>query len=226
MNIDFFDKMHNIHSFVVLKDLFESWINEGVINEKSWELQIGYTSLIVHPSIYLTKDSAEREISAAKICHKIMIKYAKDKINKDLTSNDEKTKLAASILLLPPEKYILTVCSEFFNLHYFLYGLYSNYTEEQLANVNGDDYAKVWLNILSKGYHFKQTEMQIKEDRNHYNEALIMISKMHLSPMYKEKMDIENIKSLLKDYYHMNAGNGCMLTLMIFIISSITIACF
>ena len=62
MDIDFFDQMHNIHSFVVLKDLFESWINEGVINEKSWELQIGYTSLIVHPSIYLTKDSAENYI--------------------------------------------------------------------------------------------------------------------------------------------------------------------
>ena len=218
--------MRDIHSFVVLRDLFESWINEGVINEKSWELQLGYTSLIVHPSIYLTKDSAEREISAAKSCHEIMVKYSKDKINEDLTSNDEKKKLAASILLLPPEKYILTVCSEFFNLHYFLYGLYSNYTEEQLANVNGDDYAKVWLNILSKGYHFEQTEMHIKEDRNHYNEALIMISKMHLSPKYKEEMDIENIKTLLKDYYHMKGGNGCVLTLLIFIISSISIACF
>jgi GTP-binding protein YchF len=66
MDTEFFSKMQNIHSFVELQSIFESWINEGVINEKSSELQIGYTSLITYPSIYLTKDNAKKEIAAAK----------------------------------------------------------------------------------------------------------------------------------------------------------------
>ena len=80
MDTDFINKLNDIHSFVVLKQIFESWINEGVINDKSLELQLGYTSLITYPSIYLTKDGAEREIAAAKVCHEILTKYAKDKI--------------------------------------------------------------------------------------------------------------------------------------------------
>lgn len=70
MDMDFLNKMSDIHSFVVLQEIFESWISEGVISEKSMELQLGYT-LIAHPSIYLTKDGAEQEIAAAKVCHEI-----------------------------------------------------------------------------------------------------------------------------------------------------------
>ena len=230
MDTDFIDRLGDIHSFIELQEVFESWINEGVINEKTLELQMGYTSLITYPSIYLTKDGAEREIAAAKICHEILMTHTEEKIKKDLTSDNDKTKLAAALMLLPPEKYILTVCSEFFHLHYFLKGIYKNFTDEQLANINGDDYAKVWLNIFSKGYHFEQNEQAFSADRNHFNEALILISKMHLSPQYKEKMDIEKIKPQFKEYYHINnnghAGTGCMVSMILFTISCITAVCF
>lgn len=229
MDMDFLNKMRDIHSFVLLQEIFESWVNEGVIKEKTAELKLGYASLIAYPSIYLTKDGAEQEISAAKICYEILMKFVKDKIKEDLNSDNEKTKLATAIMTLPPEKYILTVCSEFFNLHYFLKGLYPNCTDEQLANINGDDYAKVWLNIFSKGYHFEQTEKAIKTDFNHLNEALIIISKMHLSPQYKEEMDVEKIKPQFKKYYHDNGGNnsgsGCLVSIMMFIITSLLFAC-
>ena len=229
MDMDFINKMSDIHSFVELQKIFESWINEGVINEKAIELEFGYSSLIAYPSIYLTKDGAKREIEAAMKCHEIIMTYAKHKIKEDLSSDDKETKLAATILLLPPEKYILTVCSEFYNLHYFLKGLYSNYSDEQLANINGDDYAKVWLNIFSKGYHFEQTEQAIKADFVHLNETLIMISKMHLSPNYERDMDVDNIKSQFKKYYHDNSidnsGSGCLFFLISFLLSSIIIAC-
>lgn len=229
MDMDFLNKMSDIHSFVVLQEIFESWINDGVISEKSMELQVGYTSLIAYPSIYLTKDNAVSEIAAAKVCHEILTKYAKDKIKEDLTSDNEKTKLATAVMLLPPEKYILTVCSEFFHLHYLLKGLYVNFTDEQLAKVNGDDYAKVWLNIFSYGYHFKPTEQDIKADFNHLNESLILILKMHLSPQYKEKMDLEIIKPQFKTYYHEDSGSGsgsgCMVSILMFIVSFIMVAC-
>lgn len=227
--MDFLNKMSDIHSFVVLQEIFESWINEGVISEKSMELQLGYTSLIAYPSIYLTKDGAEKEIAAAKVCHEILTKYAKDKIKEDLASDNEKTKAATALMVLPPEKYILTICSEFFHLHYFLKGLYANYTDEQLATINGDDYAKVWLNIFSKGYHFEPTEKNFNADRNHFNEALIMISKMHLSSEYKEKMEVENIKPQFERYYHIrnnsSSGSGCMVSIILLLFTSLMAAC-
>lgn len=228
MDTEFFSKMQNIHSFVELQSIFESWINEGVINEKSSELQIGYTSLITYPSIYLTKDNAKKEIAAAKNCYDILIEYAKDTIKEDLISDNEKTRDATKLMLIPPEKVILTMCSEFFHLHYFLKGLYSSYTDEQLACVNGDDYAKVWLNIFSKGYHFEPTENNYNTDRSHFNEALIMISKMHLSPEYKEKIDIENIKPQFSKYYHINnnnSGSGCLVSSIMLFVTSLLIAC-
>lgn len=229
MDMDFVNKMSEIHSFVVLQEIFESWVKEGAINEKTSELQLGYTSLITYPSIYLTKENAGKEIAAAKVCHEILTKYAKDKIKEDLASENEKTKVAAALMVLPPEKYILTVCSEFFHLHYFLKGLYANYSDEQLATINGDDYAKVWLNIFSKGYHFEPTEKNLNADRNHFNEALIMISKMHLSPEYKEKIDVENIKPQFEKYYHMSnnsgSGTGCMVSIVILIFTSLMVAC-
>lgn len=229
MDMDFLDKMRDIHSFVKLQEIYESWVNEGVIEEKALELELSYTSLITYPSIYLTKDGAGREIASAKVCHEILMKYAKDEIKKRLNSDDDKTKLAAAILVMPPEKYILTVCSEFFNLNYYLKGLYPNFTDEQFANINGDDYAKVWLNIFSKGYRFEQTEQAIKSDFKHLNECLITISKMKLSAQYKEQMDVERIKPQFKKYYNEesndNSGSGCMVLIMLFIISSVVIAC-
>ena len=229
MDMDFLNKMNDIHSFVVLQEIFESWIKEGVINEKTLELRSGYSFLIAYPSIYLTKDSAKKEIAAAKVCHEILMKYAKDEFKNDLTSENEKTRLATSLLVLPPEKYILTTCSEFFHLNYFLKGVYPDFTDEQLANINGDDYAKVWLNIFSKGYHFEETERAIDADFKHLNEALIIISKMHLSPQYEEEMDVEKIKSQFKKYYHDNSignsGTGCLISMLLFLLSSIMIAC-
>jgi len=228
MDMDFLDKMRKIHSFVELQEIYESWINEGVIEEKALELGLSYASLIAYPSIYLTKNGAEREIASAKLCHEILMKYAKDDI-KNMLNSDNNAKLSAALLMMPPEKYILTVCSEFFNLNYFLKGLYPNFTEQQLANINGDDYAKVWLNIFSKGYHFKQTEQDIKSDFNHLNESLITISKMQLSPQYKEKMDVETIKPQFNKYYHEdsndNSGTGCMVLILLFILSSVVVSC-
>lgn len=228
MDMEFLDKMREIHSFVELQEIYESWINEGVIEEKALELGLSYASLIAYPSIYLTKNGAEREIASAKLCHEILMKYAKDDI-KNMLNSDNNAKLTAAILMMPPEKYILTVCSEFFNLNNFLKGLYPNFTDQQLANINGDDYAKVWLNIFSKGYHFEQTEQALKTDFNHLNESSITISKMQLSTQYKEKMNVETIKPQFKKYYHEdsndNSGTGCMVLIMLFLISSAVVAC-
>lgn len=228
--MDFYNKVNEIHSFVVLREFFESWVKDGSINEKSLELIFGYTFLIAYPSIYLKKENAEQEIAAAKVCHEIMMKYAKDTIKERLSSDDEKTAVATALLALPPEKYILTVCSEFFHLHNLLKGLYANYTDEQFAMINGDDYAKAWLNIFDKGYHFRPIKEELDADFNHFNEALLIISKMKLSPEFKEKMNVESIKPQLKNYYHdgegNNGGTGCLVSIVMFIVSSLTMVCY
>lgn len=223
MDMDFVNKMSDIHSFVLLQDIFESWISNGTINEKALELKLGYTSLINYPSIYLTEDGAEKEIAAAKVCHDILIEYAIDKIKKDLNSDEEQKQFVATILLLPPEKYILTLCKYFFQLHYLLEGLYAHYTDEQLANVNGDDYAKVWLNILSKGYNLDTTQQEIDRNFKHLSEALRIISKMHLSPQYKGKMLADRIDSQYSKYYNKESGDGCLVSMLVFLVSSVMI---
>lgn len=229
MDMDFINKMSDIHSFVELHEIFKSWINEGVITDRAEEIMLGYSSLIAYPSIYLTKDGSGKEIAAAKECHEIMMKYSKDSLNRLVESHDEKTQLSSALLIMPPEKAILSLCSEFFNLNYLLKGLFSNYTDEQLANVNGDDYAKVWLSILSKGYHFEETERDIEYDRNHWNESYILISKMQLSPMYKDEMNIDKIKQRLETYYKQNnsgnSGSGCVVLILLFFMSTLFVAC-
>ena len=47
MDMDFFNKMSDIHSFVVLQEIFESCVKEGVINEKELEIKLSYSSLII-----------------------------------------------------------------------------------------------------------------------------------------------------------------------------------
>ena len=223
MDMDFVNKLSDIHSFVLLQEIFESWVSDGTIYERVSELQLGYT-LINYPSIYLTADGAEREIAAAKVCHNILVEYAIDKIKKDLNSDDEKKQLVAKTLLLPPEKYILTLINDFFQLHYLLEGLYAHFTDEQFANENGDDYAKVWLYIFSKGYHLKPTEQEINRNFNHLAESLKIILKMHLSLQYREQIAPEKIKSQLSTYYGKIEGDGCLTSMLVLLVSSIMIA--
>lgn len=222
MDMDFLNKLNDIHSFVLLQEIFESWVKDGTINEKTSELRVAYASLINFPSIFLTEDGAENEIAAAKVCHSILTEHAaKNIIEKALSSNDEK--YVAMTMLLPPEKYILSICKYFFQLHYLLKGLFGHFTNEHLANIDGDDYAKVWLNIFSNGYNLKPIKQQIDKNQRHLTEALRIILKMHLSPQYREQLNPRRIDSQLTKYYNNKEGNGCMATILVFLFSSIMI---
>lgn len=228
MDQDFIKKLAEIQSFVTLKEIFESWVRDGVIEDKGDDIQIGYVSLISYPSIYLTKEGADKEIAAAKDCYQIMMKYAKKEIERAQSSDNPKTQLAASIYTLPPEKYMLVLCGEFFLLDYYLNGLYGNYTDEQLSKVDGDEYAKVWFNILAKGYHFELTEKAIYKDHNHSVAALSMIIKMHLSPEYRERVDEDNLKREKQGYFDKQGGNnngGCLSMMLLFFVTSLIAAC-
>lgn len=218
----------NNKSFITLRKYFKKWIEEGSIQERIFIVKAGYIGLISYPNIFLTESRAAKELYAAKECYEIWLKYDKEGIKKSIDSENSKNALASKISVLPPEKNILLRCDEFFTLHYFLKGLYDSYTEEELAKVNGDDYAKVWLNIFDRGYHFEDNEKEYETDRNHFNGAFLIISKMQLSPEFEEKMNFEKIKDRFKHYYHLdnnNSGSGCMIFIAIILSTSLMIAC-
>lgn len=218
----------NNKSFITLKKYFQEWIEQGSIQDRLMVVKIGYISLISYPNIFLTESRAAKELKAAKECYDIWLKYDKEGIKKSIHSEDGMDALASIISILPPEKNILLKCDEFFTLHYLLKGLYDSYSDEELAKVNGDDYAKVWLNIFNRGYHFGDTDKEYDADRGHFNGAYRFISKMHLSPEFQDKMNLEKIKERFNHYYHLdndNSGNGCMVFIAIILTTSLMIAC-
>lgn len=218
----------NNKSFITLRKYFQEWIDQGSIQNRTFIVKMGYLGLISYPNIFLTESRAAKELKAAKECYEIWIKYDKDDIQKSINSEDSKIALTSKISILPPEKNILLKCDEFFMLHYLLMGLYDSYSNEELAKVNGDDYAKVWLNIFDRGYHFGDTDKEYEADRNHYNAAFLIISNMQLSPEFQEKMNLEKIKERFNHYYHLyntNSGNGCMVFIAIILTTSLMIAC-
>jgi len=230
MDINFINKLSEIQSFIELQSIYENWISNGVISEKSQELVISYQTLITYPAIYLRKGKSVQEIKAAKVCHEIVMQYAKDKLKADANSDNSNLKAATALIVMPPEKFILTQCNEFFLLRYLLEGLYPNYSDSQLADINGDDYAKVWQNIFSRGYHFEQTKKHIEYDFNHLNSTLITINKMNLSQQFKDQMNSENIKQRFATYYNDKSlgngsgGSGCMVISLIIMGSSLLAA--
>lgn len=229
MDMDFINKLNEIQSFVELQKIFESWIEEDVIDEKASYLILGYVSLITFPSIYLTNENAAKEIEAANICHNILVTYAKDSLTDQLNSDDEKTKMAATSYLLPPEKYMLIICKYPANIHYLLKGLYGNHSDEQLASVNGDDYAKAWLNILSKTIKPQLGDETYEEYQHHFKETLNIISKMQLSQQYAGDNLLDKIKSATekssRQTNNVNNNSGCLGILLVGFITALLIAC-
>ncbi|WP_281641765.1 hypothetical protein [Hoylesella loescheii] len=229
MDTDFIQQLQDIKSFTELKNLYQGWADDGVIQDRADLLQLGYVSLISYPSIYLNSEGTTEEIEAAKVCYDFWVKYGKEDIERKLNSEDKDVVLTTETCLLPPERNILMRCTEFFLLHYFLKGLYGKMTEKELSQVSGDDYAKVWLEIFGKGFHFQPIEQNVEFDRMHYNESLRLISKMQLSEMYRDEIKPEKLKDRFNDYYHVSGrntdGKGCLVLIMVVLIASLMAVC-
>lgn len=218
----------NNKSFITLRKYFNEWIEQGTIEDRIFIVKTGYIGLVSFPNIFLTESRATKELDAAKDCYEIWLKYDTEGINKSINSDNSEKVIVSSISILPPEKIILLKCQEFFTLHYLLKGLYNSFSDEELAKINGDDYAKVWLNIFEKGYHFGDNDKEYEVDRNHFYGALRIISKMKLSSELQEQTKIEKIKDKFDQYYHIennSYGKGCMAFITMIITASLVIAC-
>ena len=215
-DLKFITDLSKILSFVDLQKIYETWERDGSIMQKANLLNLGYVSLISHPAIFLTKDKACEELRAASVCHDLWVKYDKDRINERINGEDAKLSAATKLTVLPPHIYLLGRIDRFHLLHYLLIGMFSNKSDLELSQCEGDLYAKSWLNLLEQGYKGEMTEKEFNNDIDHRILSREIILKLKLSDKYTKAMDIESIKPKWEKYLNLdNSRNGCMITMII-----------
>lgn len=216
VDMEFITNLGKILSFVDLQKIFEAWEQDGSIIQKGSMLQIGYISLISHPAIFLTEDSACEELKAASVCHDLWIKYDKDDINEKINGADEKLAAAMKILILPPHMYLLYKIDRFSLLHYLLIGMFRDKSNLELSECEGDLFAKAWFSLLEKGYKGEITDEACNADVDHTLQSRDIILKLKLSDSLKKEMDSESVKPKIEKYWNPgNSNSGCMITLLI-----------
>lgn len=219
MEIEDLESVSKVLSFSELQTIFEKFIANGKAEVSPDLFVIGYSSLISYPAITLTKKFNSKELEAAQKCYDLMLEYGKSNLQEMARSEDEKTKLAANILIIPPTKRLLASCNEFYMLDYLIKAETESLSEDQIETYYGDEFAKQWLNIFNMGYHGETTELALDDNFKHMNNSSILIRKMKLSDENVTLMDVERIKPLFKQYYHNtssgSSGSGCVVFILI-----------
>lgn len=215
MEIKDLEEIQKITSFTELQKKFENLIRDGKAEENKELFEIGYASLISYPAIVLTKDFTQEELYAAQQCHNLMMQYCQSSLQRMAKSDDEKSKLAAALYVIPPAKRLLAGCNRFYMLDYLIQAECSG---KVLSDIEGNDYAKQWNFILSKGFQDESTELAINDDTNHRVMSMRAIRQMRLNDESKELLNDEHIKLKMESYFHKNgggSGTGCMIILLI-----------
>lgn len=219
MEIADLEAVSKVLSFSQLQNKFEEFIEIGKAEANPDLFVIGYSSLISYPAITLTKEFNAKELQAAKECYDLMLNYGKSSLQEMAQSEDEKSNLAAKILVIPPAKRLLSSCDEFYMLDYLIKAETEGLSEDAIKSYCGDEFAKQWLHIFNKGYHGETTELALDDNFNHLNNSGIIIRKMTLNDENTALMDVERIKPLFKRYYNSNnsnsSGTGCAVLILI-----------
>ena len=200
---DTLDKIAGVSSFIELEHLYRSWIEEGTIDARSLFLPVGYSSLITHPAIVLHDGIAG--IKSAEECQKIMMDYAKEALNR-LYNDEEKGKIATSLLIIPPRKALLLACKTFSQLEKLLRIDTEGLSDEEIGNINGDDYAKVWINLAKKGLSDGDN---LDEIPSQMGGSAYIIRKMHLSEQMQESMDDKHAEEYINSFFRGAKSSGC-----------------
>lgn len=214
MDIKKLEEIKEITSFTKLKDKFDEWIKDGLAEENKELFEIGYASLISYPAIVLTKEFTKYELYAAQQCYNLMMQYCKSSLQHMAKSNDEKLRLTAALSIISPVKRLLAGCNRFYMLYYLIQAECSG---KVLSDIDGNDYAKQWNFILSKGYQGENTELAINDDTNHRVLSMRTIKQMRLNDESQRKLGDEHIRQLMENYFHKKgggSGNGCMIIIL------------
>lgn len=225
MEIKDLEEIQKITSFTELQKKFEELICDGKAEENNELFTFGYSSLISYPAIVLTKDFTKEEFDAAQKCHSLMLQYCKSSLQCMAKSDDKGSKLAAALYVIPPAKRLLAGCNRFYMLDYLIQAECSG---KVLSDIEGNDYAKQWNFILSKGYQDESTELAINDDTNHRVMSMRAIRQMRLNDESQEMLNDEHIKLKMESYFHKNvggSGTGCMIILLITGVLGLLVSC-
>lgn len=216
MEIKDLEEIQKITSFTELQKKFEELICEGKAEESNELFEIGYASLISYPAIILTKNFSKEELVAAQQCHTLMLQYCKSSLQRMAKSDNEKSKLAAALYVIPPAKRLLAGCNRFYMLDYLIQ---AECDGKELFEIDGNDYAKQWDFILSKGYQDENTALAINDDTNHRVISMRAIKQMKLNDDSTRILNDEHIQQKMETYFHKNGnggnGTGCMVIILI-----------
>ena len=213
MEIKDLEEIQKITSFTELQRKFEDLIRDGKAEENNELFTFGYGSLISYPAIVLTKDFTKEEFDAAQKCHSLMLQYCKSSLQCMAKSDDKRSKLAAVLYVIPPAKRLLAGCNRFYMLDYLIqaecYG-------KDLSEIDGNDFAKQWDFILSKGYQDEDTELALNDDTNHRVISMRSIKQMRLNDESQRVLNDEYIRQKMGKYFPKNdrSGIGCMIIIL------------
>ena len=171
------------------------------------------------------KDFTQEELYAAQQCHNLMMQYCQSSLQRMAKSNEEKSKLAAALYVIPPAKRLLAGCNRFYMLDYLIQAECSG---NVLSDIDGNDYAKQWNCILSKGYQDESTELAVNDDTNHRVMSMRAIRQMRLNDESQEMLSDDYIKHRMESYFHKNVGSsgtGCMIVLLIACTLGLLVSC-
>lgn len=215
MNIKDLEEIQKITSFSELHKKFEELIRDGKAEDNKELFEIGYASLISYPAIVLTKNFTKEEVYAAQQCYNLMMRYCQSSLQRMAKSDDEKSRLAATLYLIPPTKRLLAGCNRFYMLDYLIQAECSG---KELSEIDGNDYTKQWNFILGKGYQDENTVPAINDDTNHRVISMRAIKQMKLNDDSKRILNDEHIQQKMESYFPKNgssSGAGCMIIILI-----------
>lgn len=214
MDIKDLEEIQKITSFTELQKKFDKLIGDGKAEENMELFEIGYASLISYPAIVLTKNFTQEEVCAAQQCYNLMMRYCQSSLQRMAKSDDEKSRLAAKLYIIPPTKRLLAGCNRFYMLDYLIQ---AECNGKELSVIDGNDYAKQWDFILSNGYQDESTELAINDDTNHRVSSMRAIKQMRLNNESERMLNDEHIRQKMETYFHKNGGSGtgCMIIILI-----------
>lgn len=222
MNIEDLEAIQKIYSFSKLLEKFEEWIENGVSQDYAGLFIMGYNSLISYPAIILTKDFTANEFYATQKCYDLAMYYGKNMLQELAESEDSKSRATAELTQIPPGKRLLAGCDRFYMLDYLIKAACNG---KNLSEIDGNDYAKQWDHILSKGYKDENTGLALRDDAIHRMNSLNYIREMSLSKDNATILTDEHIKQRMGRYYHLQDHNGGRVGCLILFIIGLLVSC-
>ena len=211
--IEELEELQKIYSFSKLQEKFEKWELAGQLEDYKDLFVMGYSSLISYPAIVLTKDFTADELRAAQRCYDLMMQYGQPDLQRMAKSENEKSRLAAMLISIPPAKRLLAGCNRFYLLNYLVQAVCDG---KNLSDIDGNEFAKQWNHILSNGYNDEYTTQNINNDSFHRNSSWRAIIGMSLSEESKSLLSEEQVKNKMENYFHQQRGSfGCMIVVLI-----------